>query len=229
MSLHEQIASDEYWDAPPAIHPVYVSFGAQVFDELAGDGVPRRIDEAYRNILAHSSVHIKQIGRGELLALDAPGGLLKVVEDMRTFPKKPSRRRTFVEPEIFDEQAQDMVDALLYAGPQAGTKLEGPDGLLINIARRVVYLRNSPSGRQLVGKNSSLLGRGGGRYDKVYIPHHPVGHIHTRETRRDRIQTRVVSAEVILPSGARRPSKAVLDLGWIGLSPRDRLALPGAI
>lgn len=212
--LHEQIATDQYWAGPTSPEAETPSFAARVYDVYLGQSSITGVDRTFRDI-SEMGANVRTLPPGEGLDLNVPGSLLKIVEDMRTQPKRPTRGRRYDTPELFDDQAQAMVDELLFKGAGTGARIEGPTGA-VDIARRVLYLQNSPSQRQLAGKTSDLIGRGGSHYNVTFKQYgEPVGYIKSYETRRDMVQTRIVSAEIITVGGVKRARK-VFDLGAIG-------------
>jgi hypothetical protein len=211
--IHMQIASDKYWDTPRAPE-VKVPFGKSVYDVLCAPAVSSQIDQLFQRLDEQGTL-VTPLPEGEELAVDVPGGLLKVVEDMRTHPKRRTQDRQYDTPALFDTQAQAMVDEVLFNGHETGTQVEGINGT-VDVARRTVYLVNSPSVEQLAGKTSELLGRGGGRHSIEFWGRTPIGHTTVFETRKDSVETRVVSAAILRPRGTRRVHRRIIDLGEIG-------------
>lgn len=211
--LHEQVASDPYWSGPVFEDTERLPFLTEIYDVFNRDSVLLGIDKAYREI-AERGAQAQPIENGQGIELISAGGILKVVEDMRVHPKKITRGRSYDTPEIFDRQAQTMVDELLYQGEQTGLKVETESGS-VDIARRTIYLRNATSQRQMIGKPSELLGKGGSPYNAVFMSNGiSVGHTTQYETRKDRVQRRIVSAKVITPRGPKRARK-IFDLGAV--------------
>lgn len=218
LQIHEQIASDQYWTDPAAPDMQGLPFLTNTWDVFRSEAVLHGIDRACREIAERGAQTCPvEYGQGVEL-ISTPGGVLKVVEDMRVHRKKETRGRQYDTPELFDARAQAMVGELLYAGPQTGLRLD-VETSAIDIARRTVYLQNGASGKQLVGKTSDLLGKGGSQYSSVFMRNGiPVGHVRSYESRRDSVQRRIVSAEVITPSGLKRAKSKIIDLGAIGVS-----------
>lgn len=214
MRLHEQIASDEYWQEPVIDPPITeagerIPFLAQVGDAFWAGNVLNGIDAAYYK-LKGQGCYSKSLAMGALLATEQPGDLLKVVEDMRIRPKRSVKARPYVSYEAFDTTGEAMVEEVLFAGPQVGVKVETSEGSF-DVARRVLYVRNSHSGRQLTGKDSELLGRGNNKYGAIFMGHHPIGRITRGETANDFIEKRIAAAAIIRAAG--RSSRSRVRFG----------------
>ena len=144
---------------------------------------------------------------------------------MRTTPKKPTRGRSYEPPEDFDQHAQDMQSTVWYRGSVAGSHVEGPDGAY-DISRRVAYLINPIRGSWLIGIDSVLLGRGGSHYCAFQVAPAPVGHVMKYETRKDEVERRIVSAQILTP--AQQTRRRVREVRAAPVRTSPRLAL-GAI
>jgi hypothetical protein len=208
---HLVIAADSHWDKPTVPEDDDISFKERLRDTLLGSAVMGTVDRLYAE-LAHRGVYAQPLVEGDELAVDMPGALLKVVQDLRVHPRRPTRGRRFETPDRFDAAAQAMIDNALYTGRQVAVKIDDLGGE-IQIARRTLYLINSPSDAQLAGKIGDMLGRGGNEHSMEFVQRHPVGHVHRYETRKDRVERRVVSAELLRPAGPKRAPAKIIDLG----------------
>lgn len=205
MRLHEQIASNEYWNGPVMEPGEKLPLFTQVGDVFWAGNVLSGIDSAYYR-LKGQGCYTEKLAEGDLLATALPGDLLKVVEDMRIRPKRPVKARPYDSYDKFDTTAQTMVDEVFFAGPSVGTKVETSEGSF-DVARRVLYVRNSFSRRQLTGKDSELLGRGNNKYAATFMGRHPVGRISRGETANDYIEKRIASAAIIRAAGGKPRSR----------------------
>lgn len=211
LSIHEQIASDQYWIGPVVPPPEDISFANRTRDVAGARSILRGIDRAYRELSAEQQICVHPLQPGEELSVNIAGGLLKIVTDMRVQPKQESKRHTHLPVDLFDTQAQSMTDTLLFTGGQSRTRINGSDNSFVDIVRKTAYLRNSTSQRQLVGKSSELLDKGGSEHNAIYMRRQPVGHIESYETRKNIVQARIVSAEVIALTRPKR-GKKIFDL-----------------
>jgi len=155
---------------------------------------------------------------GEPIGIDDPDAILKVVEDMRTVPKKDIRGRRTDSPSTFDKKAKQIMDTPLLTGDMTGAKLQTAQGETIYVGRRAVYLQNSYS-TELIGKESNMLGKGGNKREPVFMHRHPVDSVRTYKTRNEAVKCRIVSASIIAPAGfkrARAKHRSIIDLGFAG-------------
>ncbi|HEX9153245.1 MAG TPA: hypothetical protein VF809_00310 [Candidatus Saccharimonadales bacterium] len=215
-SLYEQIGSDEYWNGPTVENMENLTLGVRILDSLGASAILNDVDLAFYK-LSEGEAYATPLEIGEELTLDDTRyTLLKVVKDTRLSPGKGSSIRpcNCGAPGLFDQQAQAMVDELLFRGQQAVAQLEGPNGA-IHIARRVIYLLNSLSGQQLIGKESGFIGIDD-RDSKVNLRHIQVGYVNASETSEGKVEKRIISAKLLrLSRESGRSRKRVFDLGAI--------------
>lgn len=210
-----QIASDKYWDKPeaPADEP---SRGAVYKAMMWGGAAQGAIDREYEDMKLYGVVEYLTFPEGAAFGLPESRGFLKVIQDSRTEPKRGADWEPG-DSELFDAQAQEMVDEILYDGKDASLRTDGPRGP-VEIGRRVLYLRPSASRDLLAGKRSDLLGRGGNQLTTELVPYGRVGEKTTYETRRTIVQSRIIGASVLRAGGARServrvdPQRPVRDL-----------------
>ncbi len=208
--LHQQIASENYWKVPH-VAGEHLSLAKRVYDVVCADNVSDEIDGLARKI-AQQGAHVTPLAEGAQLAVDVPGSMLKIIEDMRLYPNKNLSARLYDSPEVFDEQAQTMLDEALFDGDAVRARVAGENGS-VDVGRKTLYLLNSPSEVRLAGKTSQLLGKGGGMEIVEFRERHPIGHVMNWETRRERTEARVVYASLIRPRAGRR---RIIDLAEFG-------------
>lgn len=221
--LHYEIASDTYWQQPPApnLHklPLATNFRDGVFP------LPKlgQIAQNYQGLeSAQYGIDVLDKSLGETLEFVAPNGLLKVVSDMRTYPKKPIARKWMETPRVFDETAQNMINTILYDGPMVGTEFIAPDGRLVSVARRVLYFTYASSKKQLIGMQSDYV-RGQGISELVATYQRfeePLGSQYQFETSKETVSIRKIAAQVLRPQRRPRHRETITRPSGLGVDRR---------
>jgi hypothetical protein len=198
QSLHEQLASDEYWQQPAVPEAEQLSARIEAQDRRSANAVLRGIESAFAQI-AENGPNIQRIQPGDMLHIseaDQADGILKVIQDKRISGETPNQQPASKAGAHFDEHAEEMEDVFLYDGPAASIFLESPRGV-VGIGREVFYFRYSSSGKQLIGLASAHVGFS--RKEPQYEHPVPVGHVNTLVTPTLRMQSRFVVAQVLTP------------------------------
>jgi hypothetical protein len=195
--IHEQIAKDLSWGryASMGIHtPLFKGALNLALSSVALS----TIDGLHARAHNGAAVTAKLIDTGEPLEIPEPGAVLKIVEDAYTRPAKPTTERPkhHSSSERFDELANLMINERWYSGPSVTTAAEGPRGE-VEVTRQVLYLVRAAFGYSLMGKDSSLLGRGGNHYEARPRPVVVVGRVREHLAKDAQARSRISSAEMI--------------------------------
>lgn len=221
-NLHREIASDTHWHHPLAPELEKLPLLTQFRDGALPTRQLGFIASTYRQLqTAKYGLDVMPKAQGETLDFVAPNGLLKVVEDMRTYPKRQTAKREYKSHEVFDIEAQEMADELLYSGSMVGTTLDTPNGR-VDIARRVLYYTYASSKKQLIGMESDRMAQGtvsilDASYRRL---EEPLGSVHVYETKNDLVLSRTVSAQVLKSRGRSGQSSGVIVLDGADMSAR---------
>lgn len=197
LVLHRMLA-ERTWDGEPAPDEPDIPRTKLALDNFQAPGTADRVASLLRTAWQNGA-DVVEIPRGESLPEEfETNEVLRIMRDLKIEGGGPTfDAEAYVAPEVFDEEAREMVNDYLYQGPSIVTRVRRQDGSHADILRRVAYLRPTASGLRLVGRPSELaLERNAGYTYERKMPVRSV--VRTEEN--GRVYTdRLIRAQLIRP------------------------------